>query len=289
MNAFEKVLHFLMAECETPPSFGWFHIVSFIIFIAFTVVVCIKLSRASDKAYRTFALVCWVILAVGEIYRELCFSFSVTDGVGSWDYAWYQFPFQICSGPLYLLLPIAFLKDGKVRNALMAYTATFSLFGGLAVMIYPNDVFCYFIGINIQSLVHHGLQATVGILTLIRLKDKLNYKTLLASMSVFVCALAIAMTLNLSVHPILVGLGRNDTFNMFFISPYHGCHIPILSLIREATPYGVFLPCYIIGFGAVAAIMLYGGKGIIMLTERIINRYRKNQPASGADDKNPAK
>ncbi len=283
MNLFERLMVALCAEGETPTTFGWVHLVSFLIFIGTTAAICYYLKDADDKKHRSFLKICWVVLFVFELYRQLVFAFDYSDGVASWDYAWYQFPFQICSAPLYTLLPIAFLKDGRVRHAIMAYMATFSMFGGLAVMVYPSDIFCVYIGINIQSLIHHGLQAAIGILTLLRLKDKLNHKTLLSALSVFGTALAIAMTLNLSVHAVLVANGLDDTFNMFFISPYHSCSLPILSAIRDAAPYPVFLMTYVFGFGAVASIMLYGGRYIIELVNKTIEKTKSARKKTATD------
>lgn len=283
MNFIDRLMLFFTALGERPASFGWVHLVAFVIFIAATFFICKRLYNASDRHYRRFLLISWVVLVTLEIYRQLCFSYNYNDGAPYWDYAWYQFPFQICSAPLYTLLPIALLKDGRVRQALMAYMATFSMFGGIAVMIYPTDIFCEFIGINIQSLIHHGLQAAIGILTLIRLRDKQKHKTLISAMCAFVCALGIAMTLNLSVHAALVANGMDDTFNMFFISPHHPCTLPILSLVRDAVPYPIFLMTYILGFGIVATIMLYGGGLIISATSKALARLKaKRDNARGS-------
>ncbi|MBQ2738078.1 MAG: YwaF family protein [Clostridia bacterium] len=283
MTFLDRIMLFFTASGETPVTFGWVHIVAFLIFIAATFFICRHLYSAEDKYYRRFLLISWIVLFSLELYRQLCFSYEYNDGAPYWDYAWYQFPFQICSGPLYTLLPIALLRDGRVRQALMAYMATFSMFGGIAVMIYPSDIFCSYIGINIQSLIHHGLQAAIGILTLIRLRDRLNYRTLISAMCAFVCALGIAMTLNLSVHAALVANGMDDTFNMFFISPYHPCTLPILSLVRDAIPYPLFLITYIVGFGIVASIMLYGGRFIIETTSKILENIRKRKNGDEAE------
>ena len=56
-----------------------------------------------------------------------------------------------------------FNKEGCVKDSAMAFMMTFSLFGGLVVMAYPNDVFIETIGINLQTMIHHGLQVVLGI------------------------------------------------------------------------------------------------------------------------------
>ena len=45
-----------------------------------------------------------------------------------------------------------------------------------------------------------------------------------------------------------MGLETGETFNMFYISPFYPCTLPVLNIIYEKTPYIVFLLCYILGF-----------------------------------------
>jgi hypothetical protein len=160
------------------------------------------------------------------------------------------------------------LKDGAVRRAAMAFVSTFALFGGLVVMIYPGDVYISYIGISIQSMIHHGLQAMMGILCTVHNRKNLTHKHFLSATPVFCVLVAVAQTLNITMHMIFEALGRDDTFNMFFISPYHECTLPLLSDVYKLVPYPIFLMIYIIGFAIVAAIIYYVQKGIIMLAER---------------------
>ena len=57
--------------------------------------------------------------------------------------------------------------------------------------------------------------------------------------------------LNLSVPSINGG----EPFNMFFISPYYECPLPVLSIIHEAAPYVVFLLVYVVGFSALSFVV----------------------------------
>lgn len=257
MNLFEEILYFFMFKMEAPTLLGTFHIIGFIVFLAIGIPLAAWLIKSDDKKFRISLLIIWAVLLLGEIYRELVFSFNVVDGVGAWGYAWYQFPFQICSAPLYALPLIAFLKPGRARDALMAYSGTFALFAGVAVMFYPTTVFCSYTLINYQSLIHHGLQAITGAAMIARMRNRLSYKTLLSSYIVFGIVLCIAMTINLAGQNILRAAEVSGDLNMFFISPYHSCDLPILSLIRSGAPYAVFLMAYIFGFCALAALIYY--------------------------------
>ena len=60
------------------------------------------------------------------------FGISYEDGL-SYNYAWYAFPWQFCSTPMYIGL-LAGLSKGKLHDHFCAYLATFALFAGTAVM-----------------------------------------------------------------------------------------------------------------------------------------------------------
>ena len=265
MNAFDQFVYLIAAKTETPPIYGWFHLLMFALVIIATVVMIVKYKDCDDKTFRRIMLISWIINVVMEIYVGMMFSFT-SDGVtATWSYAWFMFPFQFCSSPIYILPFIAFLRDGKVRDGCIAFTAGFSLFAGAAVMFYPGDVFMFILGINIQTMIHHGMQVILGIFCAVHERKKLSFKHNLYSVPVFSTLVAIALVLNVVVHNILVSFGKSDIFNLFYISPYHPCTLPVMSLVREALPYPVFLLIYIIGFTVIAYIVYYICKWIIDL------------------------
>ena len=264
MNWFEHLADKLTATMETPGNYGWFHIMMLCIMVLFTVVICAVGKNWSDKTFRRFILACWIINIIGEAYVALAFSFQNVDGVAHWDYAWYMFPFQLCSSPAYTLPFIAFLKEGKVRDAFISFNCTFAFFGGLAVMIYPNDVFMWITGINIQTMIHHGLQMALGIFMMIYRRRRLTHRYFLRGIYVFTVLVLIAMVLNIGVYHIFQGLGMGDTFNMYYISPYFHCTLPVLSIVWDLVPYPVFLAIYIFGFSLVAALMYYIQRAFIL-------------------------
>lgn len=144
-------------------------------------------------------------MLVLEIYKQLIYSVSEVGGSAVWDYQWYAFPYQLCSTPLYLLPFVAFMKEGKTRDSIMSFLSTFAMFGGLAVFIYPNDVFISTIGINIQTMVHHGLQIVLGIYFMVYNRKKLNWMYFLRGVYVFGAMLGIAMLLNIVLyHTVMV-------------------------------------------------------------------------------------
>lgn len=268
MNAFEKVLYFLEGEMERPTNYGWFHLLFVGIVILSTILLCLKFKDCDDKVFRRISLICWVVMVVLEIYKQVIYTFEYDGTVVTWDYQWYAFPYQFCSTPIFVLPFVAFLKDSKFRDAFVAYMAFFSLFGGIAVFFYPNDVFISTIGINIQTMIHHGSQIVLGIFFIVHSRRKINLKFHLKSVPVFASLVAIAIIMNECGFSILTSKGMDDDFNMFYISRHFDCTLPILSGIYEAVPYLVFSLIYILGFAVISLIIFSLSKLIVYLVGR---------------------
>ncbi|MBE7061905.1 MAG: hypothetical protein E7382_05155 [Clostridiales bacterium] len=261
MSFFEKIIFGIDSwKMTTPTNFGWFHILSVVLCAAITVALCIFYKDAKDKTMRRIALISWLIMVVLEAMKQLTYSY---DGKAlEWDYQWYAFPYQLCSTPLYVLPFIAFMKDCKVRDAMMSYMSTFSFFGGFAVFIYPNDVFVSTTAINIQTMIHHGLQIVLGIYFFVYNRKKLSIKYHLSALFVFVALAIVAIALNEIVHASLIANGNDETFNMFYFSPHHGTHLPILSIICPLVPPVVFIFIYVLGFMGTSFVVYYAMIGI---------------------------
>ena len=274
MNVFEKVIYFLQGEMPTPTNYSLFHIISMLLIVGLTVFLCIKFKDCSNKTFRKILLIAWIVMVVFEIYKQIVFSFNWDGNQVVWDYQWYAFPFQMCSTIMYVLPFILFMKDGVVKDACMAYLCTFSLFAGITVFFYPNDVFISMIGINIQTMVHHGMQVVLGIFLLVYNRHRLNWKYYLKGIVVFLIMLTIANVLNIILNPKVM----SESFNMFYVSPYRDCTLPILSMIYEKTPYIVFLLCYAIGMLLAGALVYLVAWGIMILASRkkhfVDNKYQ---------------
>jgi len=275
MNFFERILYLLQADMESPVSYGVWHICFLLLTVAASAFAVWRFRDASEKTLRRVLLTVWVVLVALEVYKQLVYSLSVSDQTASWSYQWYAFPFQFCSTPLYVLPFAIFPRSERVRSAVMSFLATFSLFGGLAVMAYPGDVFISMIGINVQTMVHHGSQLVLGALMVAWNRRSMDKVFFARGVTVFAMLASVAMLLNIGVHAALAAAGMGDTtFNMFFISPYHPCTLPVLSAIYPLVPYPVFLGLYLFGFSAAAGIVFALEKEILHLIGR---RARKGQ------------
>ena len=270
MNSFEKFIYAISKTMEEPAMYSLFHIVSIVLMVALLALLIWKCRNCSEKTFRILFLVAWIVVVLFEVYKQIVFSFNYDEitGVVTWDYQWYAFPFQLCSTPLYVFPFVAFLPEGKVRDAFIAFIGTFSLFGGLSTMIFPATVFVETIGINIQTMVHHGIQVALGIFAMVREREKLNFKYFLKGVIVYVGVVAVAMILNATVRPNL-----NEGFNMLYINKVDECSLPLVGdVIKPNVPYIAFLAIYILGFVGIALAIFYIEYAIIKGVARYVRR-----------------
>ena len=265
MEFIRGFLSFLTLDMTEPTSYGWFHFLFVAIMLGLTIFLCLKFRNANDKVFRRIVLICWIVMIVLEVYKQFEFSYSIKETTIEWDYQWYAFPYQLCSTPLYALPFVIFMKNSKFRDAFIAYMTTFSLFGGLVTFIYPEQVFVETIGINIQTMTHHGLQIVLGIFFIVYARKKFTIKYYLSGIPVFASFISIALILN----EIFVATAATDeTFNMFYISRHFDCTLPLLDMVYDKLWYGLFLMLYVFGLVLISAIIYFTVKLIIYLVKR---------------------
>lgn len=265
MNAFEKVIYALQFSAERPTNYSLFHIVFLILTVILSVLFVLFFRNAKQKTVDRILLVFWLIILIFEIYKQLVFNYSYKDGVSKWDYAWYAFPFQFCSSPLYVLPLAVFVKNQKFKEVCYSFISSFVLFGGLAVMLYPNDVFATdILGVQIQTMVHHGLMVVMGVYMLAYNRNKLGLKFYLKGLYVLAGFIIVALILD-AIVPLFI----DETFNMFFISKKYPCTLPVLSAIYPKVPYVAFVLIYAVGFSFVGLLISSIAIGITKLCMKL--------------------
>ncbi len=265
-----QFLELLKREMIKPEPFGAWHIVSLICMLMLTAILVIFLRNISDRAMRLIVLVGWLIMVIFEVIRQLIFSLTIVDGSFVWCYNWVQFPFQFCSSPLYALPLVFLLKDCALRRGFIAFLSSFSLLAGMVVMAYPNSVFSIYSGINVQTMVHHGLQVVLGIYLFAYSRRHMRWKTFLGAIVIFGIFFVIALILNETVYNFLSKNEIAEQFNMFFISPYFYLEtdLPIVTFLRNFISHRTFLRLYAVAFPIGAFIIYSAEKGIYHLFSR---------------------
>ena len=266
MDIFKRLLEICTIRMEVPTPFGWFHLMFWGITIAAAVLLCVTDKKKDPDRARRVVLVMAMIVIVLEIYKQIVFTFSITDGEIVANFMWYSFPFQFCSMPMYIGLLAGVIKRGKVHDALCAFLATHALFAGICVMMYPTNVFIEMIGINIQTMIWHGSMISIGVYLLYSGHVKLRHKTILGAIAVFSVCIMCAMILNEIVYYTVPLEG--DAFNMFYISRHFEGTLPVYSSVQKAVPFPFCVIIYILAFSIVAYVILLAAMGINKLCSK---------------------
>ncbi len=260
MGFWVELLKILDTKMEEPALYGWFHLVFFAASIGIGILLCVLHKKGILKNPVKVVAVTAIIVIVLEVYKQINYSFSYGEGVVTFDYQWYSFPWQFCSLPMFVGALAGIIKKGKVHDSLCAFLGTYAVFAGLAIMVYPGDVFSSTVGISIQTMVCHGSMITVGIYLFYSGYVKLEHKTILKAMPVFAIAVGAAVIMNEIAY--YSGLLESENFNMFYVSRHCAPHLPVYSEVQKLVPYPLDLIIYILGFTLLAYLILLAAMGI---------------------------
>ena len=258
---FAEILDFLDMEMTTPEPYGAFHICFVIITILSCYLLCRFYPRPSEKTLRKLLLI-YALVCIGfEIYKQIVFTFGINEsGEIVSSYQWYAFPFQFCSIPMYVALLAAVIPNKKFMNGAISFLATFGVIAGILVMALPTTVFIDTIGINIQTMVHHGGQIVIGVFLLARGGACKSLGAELGGIAFFLSAVGCALLLDFTVIHILP---EGTIFDMFFLSPYFDTSLPVFVNIEPHVSFPVFVILYTIPFITVSLIV-YQCKTVIL-------------------------
>lgn len=259
MNFFEKFLSLLQTEMERPLPYGWYHWL-WIGLTAAALVALLLLRRFNgEKQLKWFLAIYGIIAATTELLKQISWSFS-WDGGAIWDYQWYAAPFQLCSTPIYLSLICLFLKKGTLRDSLLSYLSLISIIGGFMTIVLPDSCFCSDILVNIHTMWLHCGSFVLCVYLLMSGNVQLTKQTWLRAATIFLILAAMALALNIGVYH--SGVLGDETFNMFYISPYFESVLPVFVDIQKAVPYPIFLALYLIAVLLGSGLIFWIAKGI---------------------------
>ena len=251
---------------EEPQIWDSFHM-QFLIWVAVSCAVLgIIIGRTSDRTFRFTIMLFWLAMLFGEAFKQIATSLEMVDGTVVFNYDWSDFPFQLCSTPIYVLPFLAFLKDGRMRDFAAAYIVGYGLIGGLAVYFVPHTVFGEIWVFNMHSMIHHGIQIITGVITAVRYKNRVNLKFFMKGWLVFVLMFTVAMLLNTVFYDYLIEIGElmvDDTFNMFLVSPNMEFNIPVFTDMFNTLSSWQMIAVYFVGVPL--------GTAVIMRVVRVIN------------------
>lgn len=265
METTTTFLRILNTQMNTPEPYGWFHLMTLGLTILATILLCLYGQHHSPQHVRSilFGVSATVILL--EIYKQINYTFTLQGDTIVADYQWYAFPWQFCSTPMYIGLLAGRTKPGRLHEALCAYLATYSVFAGVCVMLYPVTIFTSTAAINIQTTFCHGSMIVIGAYLLASGHVKIQLNTLLKAIPVFLFCVTVAAIMNEIAY--FSGLLATEEFNMFFISPHCPPSLPVYSLVQQTLPYPLCLMIYIGAFTLAGGLILAIAGGIHQMVQ----------------------
>ena len=268
MNLFEKILLFLQGTMETPSTFGWFHIMWIFLTIFFIICLYFRKNKHNEKELKWILAIYGIITLILEVTKQIiwAFNYDPLTNIVTWEYEWYAAPFQLCTTPMYVAIICLFLKKNKIRDSLLSYVAYFTILGSIATIIMPDSCFTSDILINIHTMYLHCGSLVVSVYLLISKEVKINYESLLHGFIVFLMFAFIANSLNISFYNLKI-IG-DETFNMFYISPYFISTLPVYDTIQQSVPYFIYLLLYLIS-------IFLGGNIVYFISLTIKKKFKK--------------
>ena len=272
MGIIENILNLIHAEATDSCVFWLIYLLFVVCVIAFSVFVCIIFKDACDSTFRVIIGWAFVIMLTFEILKQTFVPMSIIDGELVYSYIWSEFPFQLCSTPLYVLPFLSFAPDGKLRDLAASYTMTFGLLGGIAVYMTPKSVFSFSVFLNIQTMLHHALQIVTGIYTAAYYRRRINRRFFAGGVCVFAIMFAIANLLNTVGYSTFVSLGwipEGGQFNMFYVSPRPEQITPMFSELIKGLPPILYIVVYF--------VVVTVGAGLLMYVTHLFYKYSRKR------------
>jgi len=233
-------------------NYSWYHILWLVLMLAGCIILCLTLAKKHDKKINDQVVFYFgLFLFAIELYKQ------IFNTLLAGHYQWYIFPFQFCSTPMYVALIAPFVKNEKIKNALLMFLSFYGLAAGLAVMAYPDSCFhTHYLTILLHTMLWHSSMVIIGVYLIVAMdlctKVKNIFKEAVPGGIVFDSIVTFAVIANLLGYKFYFGNPElnvhDDTFFLMYLSPYYSCPFPILSTIKENQPYLVFLFCYLLAF-----------------------------------------
>lgn len=218
-----------------PPAYGTFHILFTLIGFTVCGFTAWKLRHVSDKIAGKILFFCGLLLSLSEVFKQFFCYFVIAENT----YHWGEFPFQLCSIPMYMCLFTPFLKQGKFQRAMFSFMVLYNLLGGAIAFAEPSGLLHEHPFLTAHSCIWHMLLVFVGLFLCISMRGGTTKADYYAATLTFVVLCGIAFALNCFVQ---FGLGQK--MNMFFVGPGNS---PIIVFKQFSEWFGWYIntPIYI--------------------------------------------
>ncbi len=263
------------ATTNNPPKiFGLVHFLILGLFLLLTILICVFMRKINDKQNRIILFVVGFWLLLFEILKQILLIYDS----GNYQYDWQHLPLQPCSALMYSIIVLAFTcsfkKAEKFNEFLYAFIFGYGFFSGISAIIMPAAIFSTsYILLLIQTTQHHMLLALLAIYLFVSGRVRINIKTFLKALAVFVGWCFIGFILNV----ILFAITKNPDINMMYMGPNKIWSIPLVSDFIKFSSVRLYIPFYIFIYSAMAILSMYFIWLINKIVLLIINACNKNK------------
>lgn len=195
---------------ETFKAYGLFHILYTLIGFGVCAWIAWKLRNVSDKTANRILLSIGTLLILSEIFKQFFCYYVIADN----SYHWGEFPFQLCSVPMYLCVLVPALKPGKIRRALCSFMVLYNLLGGAISFAEPSGLFHEYWFLTMHSCLWHMFLVFIGLFLCLSQRGGTEKSDYLPATLVFIALCVVAFIFNC-----IVQFGLGEDMNMFFVGP----------------------------------------------------------------------
>ena len=210
MEIIEPFFRAIAWPMEPPRAYGAFHI----LFTVTGFLVCgfsaWKLRNIGSKAFGCILFFCGLFLSLSEVLKQFFCYFIIMDCC----YSWGDFPFQLCSIPMYLCLIVPWLKPGNLQRSMCSFMVLYNLLGGAISFAEPSGLLHGYWFLTLHACIWHMLLVFIGLFLCFSKRGGNLKSDYWSATYTFLALCSIAFGLNCFVQ---LALGKE--MNMFFVGP----------------------------------------------------------------------
>ncbi len=246
--ALDQFFEFTAVPMDRPPSYGPLHIIYTVVGFALCVFLAWKLRKVSEKNFHRILFSVGLVLFLSEIFKQLFYFFAMNDN----RYDWSEFPFQLCSVPMYLCMIVPWIKSHKLKRNLYSFMVLYNLLGGAISFAEPSGLLHGYWFLTVHALIWHMALVFIGLFICFAKKGGDRVGDYAGATRIFLGLSVVAFVLNF-----LVQTFAHEHMNMFFVGPGNS-PLAVFSLFSEWFGWYVntFIYLFAVSLGAYLIYLL---------------------------------
>ena len=266
----------LSVRSERLVAFEGRHLFFFALVLLCSILLVKFFRNCSFCTFRIVLFFLWLIIFILEILRQFvyCVRYDHVSEAFTYQLRTQTLPLQLCAMQHYILPAILLLPRGKACDTALLFMATYSFFGGLVVMLLPETIASTNAFIDVQGLLHHGIQCVAGVFIIAHEHMYIEKKIFFYNFLLFLSMVGMALFVNEYTHDLAVTSG-GVALDLFMLSPYATGGQEIVKQLRAALTHPQFVIGYILLLTA-ASHLLYAILSFIFrkTDKRYISKWR---------------